>query len=343
MSNTTPDRRPPPRRRSLSWRNPTLRGWVYQAVALVVIVGLLAWLARNTHINMAARGIQSGWDFLWQTSGFDIGERPISFESVDPYWRAFLVGLLNTLRVAVVGIVLSTLIGIGLGVSRFSRNALLRGLSYGYVEAFRNVPILVQLLLWYVVLLEGLPAATEPWAFPGGWFLSKAGLAFPWWRHDGPGGAWQWSMPVPEGFAFEGGLTLSPEYLAVLFGLTFYTASYIAEVVRSGIAAVPRGQMEAAQSIGLSGAQTIRLVMLPQALRVIVPPLTSQYLNLTKNSSLAVAIGYPDVVSIANTSLNQTGRAVECIAIVMAVYLSTSLVTSAVMNIWNRRAAIKER
>ena len=336
------ERRPPPRRRAWTWRNPNLRGWVYQALALVVLVALLGWLVRNTHANMAARGIQSGWDFLVQTAGFDIGERPISFESVDPYWRAFLVGLLNTLRVAVVGIVLSTLIGIALGVSRFSRNALLRSLSYAYVETFRNVPILVQLLLWYVLLLEGLPEATEPLTGPGGLFLSKAGLAFPWWRH-GADGNWQWSLPVPEGFAFEGGLTLSPEYLAVLFGLTFYTAAFIAEVVRGGIAAVPRGQTEAAQSIGLSGAQTTRLVILPQALRVIVPPLSSQYLNLTKNSSLAVAIGYPDVVSIANTTLNQTGRAVECIAIVMLVYLTTSLGTSALMNAWNRRVAIKER
>jgi general L-amino acid transport system permease protein len=290
---------------------------------------------------MAARGIQSGFDFLGEPAGFDIGEHLIPYESVDSYRRAFLVGLLNTLRVALVGIVLVTIIGTAVGIGRFSRNALVRGLCLAWVELFRNVPLLVQLLLWYVLMLEGLPEAGEPLALPGGFFLSKAGLALPWFQHAGDG--WHWSRPVLEGFAFEGGLSLTPEYLAVLLGLVFYTSAFVAEVVRGGIAAVPRGQVEAAHSIGLSGAQTIRLVILPQALRTIVPPLSNQYLNLTKNSSLAVAVGYPDVVSIAGTALNQTGRAVECIAIVMAIYLATSLTTSALMNAWNRRVAIGTR
>jgi general L-amino acid transport system permease protein len=342
MAAALPERRPPPRRRVWSWHNPALRAGVWQLLALAVLAALLAWLAHNTLANMAARGIKSGFDFLLQTSGFDIGERPIAFESADPYWRAFLVGLLNTLRVAIPGIVFITVLGTAVGVGRFSGNALVRGLSYTYVETFRNVPILVQLLLWYVLMLEGLPEATEPLAWGHSVFLSKAGLALPWLRHTAELG-WHYSLPVAEGFAFEGGLTLTPEYLSVLLGLVFYTAAFVAEVVRAGIAAVPRGQLEAAHSIGLSRAQTLRLVLLPQALRTIVPPLTNQYLNLTKNSSLAVAIGYPDVVSIAGTALNQTGRAVECITIVMAVYLTLSLATSAVMGAWNRRVALRER
>jgi general L-amino acid transport system permease protein len=333
-------RRRPPRRRVFSWRNPTLRGWVWQGLALVVLAALLAWLATNTRANMATRGIQSGFDFLTQTAGFDIGERVIAYESVDSYARAFAVGLLNTLRVALPGIALVTLFGTVLGVARFSRNALVRSLAYGYVEVFRNVPLLVQLLMWYVLMLEVLPEGAEPWQ-AGGVLLSRVGLALPWPAHGAEG--WHWSVPVAEGFSYTGGLVLSPEYLAVLLGLVFYTAAFVAEVVRGGIASVPRGQLEAAQSIGLSGAQQMRLVVLPQALRVIVPPLASQYMNLTKNSSLAVAVGYPDLVSVAGTSLNQTGRAVECIAIVMAIYLMLSLLTSALMNWWNHRVVIKER
>ena len=339
----TPRRRPPASgRRAWAWSNPSTRGWVYQLLALVLIAALGAWLLHNTLANMAVRGIRSGWDFLWQTAGFDIGEHLIAYESVDPYWRAFLVGVLNTLRVALIGIVLITVLGTLLGVARYSRNALVRGLSYTYVELFRNVPVLVQLLVWYVVFVEFLPDATEPLKFAGIALLSKSGLSLPWLARSVEQG-WHWSLPVPEGFTIMGGITLSPEFLALLLGLSFYTAAFVAEVVRAGIAAVPRGQTEAAQSIGLSRAKTLRLVVLPQALRVIIPPLTNQYLNLTKNSSLAVAIGYPDVVSVANTALNQTGRAVECIAIIMAVYLATSLSTAALMNVYNRRAAIGER
>jgi general L-amino acid transport system permease protein len=336
-----PLRRRPPRRRAFSWRNPTLRGWVWQGLALLLLAALLAFLATNTRANMAARGIQSGFDFLHQAAGFDIGEHVIAYESTDSYARAFGVGLLNTLRVAVPGIVLITLLGTLLGVARFSGNALLRGLAYGYVELFRNVPLLVQLLLWYVLMLEALPEGAEPWSAGGVVLLSRVGLALPWLAQDAQG--WHFSLPVAEGFSYSGGLVLSPEYLTVLLGLVFYTSAFVAEVVRGGIAAVPRGQLEAAQSIGLSGVQQMRLVVLPQALRVIVPPLSSQYLNLTKNSSLAVAVGYPDLVAVAGTSLNQTGRAVECIAIIMAIYLLLSLVTSALMNLWNSRVALKER
>lgn len=325
-----PARPAPPRPRpGWSWQHPATRARVWQLLAVLGIAALLGWLVYNTQANMAARGIQSGWDFLGQTAGFDIGEQPIAYESTDSYWRAFLVGLLNTLRVALAGVLLCTLLGALVGLGRFSRNLPVRALCRGYVEVFRNVPLLVQLLVWYLLLVEYLPDATEAWSWRDLVFLSKSGLVMPFPAY-GEGG-WHWSVPVPEGFAIEGGAALSPEFMAVLAGLTFYTAAFVAEVVRAGIAAVPRGQIEAAHSIGLSGRQTLWLVTGPQALRTMAPPLTNQYLNLTKNSSLAVAVGYPDLVSIANTSLNQTGRALECIAMVMAVYLCLSLATALLM------------
>jgi len=387
----------PPKKRDWSLRSRAVRALLYQVLALSLI-GLAIWfLAHNTLVNMRVRGIQSGFDFLSGPAGFDIGERLVPYESNDPYWMAFLIGVLNTLRVAIVGIVLTTILGTLLGVGRFSHNALVRGLCYGYVEVFRNVPVLLQLLMWYLVLVEGLPRPGEQKSLFGLFFLSNGGASFPvpvwglgqaiaaagalvgaaltwWWARRARrlfeasgqprpvllpslamiiGGAligWivggaptDWSIPEPGGFSMEGGSSLTPEFLAVLLGLTLYTSSYVAEVVRAGIASVPRGQGEAASALGLSKGQLMRLVSLPQALRVIIPPITNQYLNLTKNSSLAVAIGYPDVVSIANTAINQTGRAVECISIIMLVYLTTSLGTSALMNWYNKRAAIKER
>ena len=327
-----------------SWRSRRLRGWVYQGLAVAVLGLLVALLLHNTLTNLRARGIQSGFGFLLDPAGFDIGEALIRYESMDSYLRAFAVGGLNTLRVALVGIVLATLLGALLGVGRFARNALLRGVCQVYVEAFRNIPLLLQLLTWYLLLTEWLPAADEALRLGDGLLVSKNGLSLPWpiWPPDG---SWPtgWSWPVVDGLSIQGGASLTPEFLALLLGLTLYTAAFIAEVVRAGIAAVPAGQVEAAASLGLPRGVTLRRVILPQALRVIVPPLTSQFLNLTKNSSLAVAIGYPDVVSIANTSLNQTGRAVECIAMIMAVYLGLSLLTAAAMNAYNRRVAIRER
>jgi len=389
--------RGPPKRRDWSWRSQAVRGIVYQLIA-VAAVGLTVWyLAHNTLANMAARGIQSGFDFLRTPAGFDIGESLIPYDALDPYWKAFAVGVLNTLRVAVIGVVLATVLGTLLGVGRFARNAIVRGLCYAYVEFFRNVPVLLQLLMWYLILTDVLPPLADAISVGGVIFLSNNGFKFPvpvWGLGQalaGVGGAlgvvlawlyrrWAirqfeltgrvrslvlvpiaiviaaatagwiaggaptaWSVPKIDGFLVEGGATATPEFLAVLMGLVLYTSAFIAEVVRAGINSVSHGQVEAALSLGLTRGQTMRLVILPQALRVIIPPMTSQYLNLTKNSSLAVAIGYPDVVSIANTALNQTGRAVECIAIIMAVYLTTSLSTAAFMNWYNRRAAIKER
>ena len=390
-------RAPPPRRRTLSWRSPRTRALAYQLLALAV-VGFLGWLlVSNTLTNMRLRGIQSGFDFLAQPAGFDIGEGWVPYDSSDPYWKAFLVGVVNTLRVAVVGIVLTTVLGTLLGVGRFSPNALLRGLCYFYVETFRNIPVLLQLLMWYLLFTEYLPLPADALRVGHLFFLSKNGLSFPalawepghWLALGGlamgcaAGFGWarfaqtrfaRTGRPVPVAsvvlflivlltwlgwlaggspakfelpeigeLQVEGGAALSPEYLAVLIGLVLYTSAFVAEVVRAGIASVALGQHEASASLGLSRTRSMRLVVLPQALRLIIPPLTSQYLNLTKNSSLAVAIGYPDVVSISNTALNQSGRAVECIAIIMAVYLTMSLATSALMNWFNKRAALRER
>jgi len=279
------------------WRNQKIRGWLYQFAALLLVALCVVVLADNTLENMRTRGIQSGFSFLSQPAGFDISESLFGFESTQPYWQAFLTGLGNTLKVALIGIILTTILGVLLGVGRFSQNILIRGLCLTYVEIFRNIPLLLQLLMWYLVCVEWLPTAREAEPFLG-IYLTKAGLALPWFG----------DVPVKAGFGIKGGVTLSPEFFALLLGLTIYTASYIAEIVRSGIASVPRGQLEAALSLGLSRAQTMRLIQLPQALRVIIPPLTNQYLNLTKNSSLAVAVGYPELVSIANTSINQTGR-----------------------------------
>jgi len=331
---------PAPAPRRWSWRHTGLRALLWQALVLALTLALLGWLLVNTRANMALRGIQSGWDFLGQPAGFDIGEAVLAYDPSDSYAYAFLTGLLNTLRVALGGVVLCTLIGTAMGVGRFSRSLPLRALCRAYVELFRNVPLLVQLLCWYLLLVEYLPDADSAWQW-GGAHLSKAGLALPAFMHDATG--WHWQTPVLDGLALVGGVTLSPEFLAVLVALSCYTAAFVAEVVRAGIAAVPQGQIEAAQSIGLSRGQALRLVIGPQALRVMVPPLTNQYLNLTKNSSLAVAVGYPELVSIANTTLNQTGRALECIAVIMAVYLSLSLLTAAAMAVINRRAALQER
>ena len=307
----------------LNWRSQRVRAWIYQIALIGMLIVLVGWLLHNTLGNMRMRGIQSGFDFLLDPAGFDIGESMFSFTSTQTYGQAFLVGLMNTLRVSLIAIVICTLWGTVRGIGRLSGNALARGLCFAYTELFRNIPLLLQLLMWYVVLVELMPDTETPLHFRDWVLLSKEGLALPWLMSDG--------------------LTLTPEFLALTWGLALYTSAFVAEVIRSGIQSVPLGQVEAALSIGLSPWQRLRLVVLPQALRLIVPPLTNQYLNAIKNSSLAVAIGYPDLVSISNTTLNQTGRAVECIAIVMAVYLTLSLLTASGMNYFNRRAALKER
>ena len=387
----------PPKTRSWSWRSKAFRGVLYQVIVLGLIFAAGAYLFSNTLENMRVRGIKSGFDFITQPAGFAIGESVVPFDSAESYGKAFLVGLSNTFRVAILGIIMATLLGTLVGIGRLSRNLLVRTLSGAYVDFFRNVPLLLQLFIWYFVLTELLPPIEEALHPLPGVYFSKNGLQFPHpvWSPEhwatvigfvvGCVGIWGWSRLVaarraatgdapmfmlpaiailiiataigwflggapsaldsPEKTEINviGGGSVTPEFLTVLLGLTIYTAAYIAEVVRAGIQSVPYGQHEASVSLGLTRAKELRLVQLPQALRVIIPPMTNQYLNLTKNSSLAVAVGYPDLVSISNTSLNQTGRAIECIAIVMACYLTLSLLTSALMNWYNRRAAIKER
>ena len=317
------------------------RGLIYQALLISLLLCVLAWLLANTLSNMQARGIRSGFDFLWDNAGFDIGESLMAYDASQPYWKAFVVGLLNTLRVSLLGMVGCTLLGTLIGVGRLSHNALARGLCYVYTELFRNIPLLLQLFMWYVLLVEWMPDSDAPLHWADLAFLSKSGLTLPWLVLAD--GAWLWDVPVWQNGNVTGGASLSPEFVALTWGLTLYTAAFVAEVVRAGLLSVPRGQTEAAHSIGLSPALTLRLVVLPQAMRLIVPPMTNQYLNLLKNSSLAVAIGYPDLVNISNTALNQTGRAVECIALVMAVYLTLSLLTAAAMNAYNRRIATRMR
>ena len=358
------------------------RATAWQILAQLVTVLALGLLVYNTLVNLQRNQIASGFGFLSQQSGFQLGESVALSAPEDSYARALGLGLLNTLKVALLGLVLATLLGTMVGVALLSSNWLLSRLARTLVEAVRNVPLLLQLFLWYGLLTQGLPPPRQAWHVAG-LVLSNRGLKLPapaddpaWpqaalallaglvlaglyaaWarrrrRSTAPswllvlgspalvfaahgGGALEW--PELRGFNFTGGWTLSPELLALLLGLVIYTAAFIAEIVRSGILSVPRGQADAAQALGLSSAQRLRLVVLPQALRVIVPPLTSQHLNLIKNSSLAVAIGYPDLVSVANTAINQTGQAVEGIALIMAAYLTVSLGLSALMAFYNRR------
>ncbi len=388
---------PPPRTRRWSWRSQAFRGVVYQIVTLALLLAAAGYLLHNTLDNMRLRGIQSGFDFITQPAGFAIGESMLPFDSSESYGKAYLVGLTNTLRVALAGIVAATTLGTLIGIGRLSRNLLVRTLCGAYVETIRNVPLLLQLFMWYFVLTELLPQIESALQPLPSVFFSKNGLQFPlpewapghWGTLAGFGAgalaAWGWArlarlrrestgqllpvvipglglvvalallgwvlggspaaldLPEHTDVNVVGGGAVTPEYLTVLFGLSIYTAAYIAEVVRAGIQSVAFGQHEAAAALGLSRSHELRLVQLPQALRVIIPPLTSQYLNLIKNSSLAVAVGYPDLVSISATSLNQTGRAIECISLVMACYLTLSLLTSAVMNFYNRRARFKDR
>ena len=325
----------------MNWNSRRTRGLIYQALLIVALLAVLAWLLTNTLSNMQARGIRSGFDFLGDNAGFDIGESLIAYDATQAYWKALVVGLLNTLRVSLLGIVGCTLLGTIIGIGRLSHNALARGLCDAYTELFRNIPLLLQLFMWYVLLVEWMPDSETPLHWADLAFLSKSGLTLPWFTSSD--GVWRWDMPLWQNGNITGGASLSPEFVALTWGLTLYTAAFVAEVVRAGLLSVPRGQTEAAQAIGLSPALTLRLVVLPQAMRLIVPPMTNQYLNLIKNSSLAVAIGYPDLVNISNTALNQTGRAVECMALVMVIYLSLSLLTAAAMNAYNQRVATRMR
>ncbi len=387
---------PAPTRRRLSWNDPATRALLYQVI-VVGLVGFVVWyLVSNTLHNLAVRNISTGFGFLGREAGFAIGESPVAYTPADTYGRAVWVGLLNTLRVSIIGIILATLLGTLIGIARLSKNWLVSGVASVYVEVMRNIPLLLQLFFWYAIITESMPGPRQALEPLPGVFISNRGLLMPSLQGDAidwilgglgvaivlvllvahwarkrqaatgqifplgsvsialllalPLAGWMASgaelnvdVPVLKGFNFAGGIALSPEFTALLAGLVIYTSAFIAEVVRSGIQAVGQGQWEAANALGLPRARALRLVILPQALRVIIPPMTSQYLNLTKNSSLAVAIGYPDIVSVVNTTLNQTGQAIEGILIIMAAYLTVSLSISIFMNWYNKRIALVER
>jgi len=304
---------------------------LFQIILLLAVLWLGYTLVAQVNDNLARQNIATGFDFLQQEAGFGISQAPIDYSPAHNYGRAILVGCANTLLVAIPGILLAIILGTLIGISRLSSNWLLRMLAGCYVDAFRNVPVLLQLFFWYALFTELLPQAKDalqPFQY---FFISNKGLVMPALQLP----EFVWDLPQRTRFGFRGGLQLSPEYIAVLAGLTLYTAAFIAEIVRAGILSVNKGQTEAALSLGLSNAATLKLVVLPQALRVIIPPLTSQMLNLTKNSSLAVAIGYPELVSITQTTMNQTGQAIEAITIMMAIYLTLSLLTSLFMNWYN--------
>lgn len=375
----------------------TFRSVVYQILVFGGVF-LLGWyLVGNTMANLESQNIATGFGFLEREAAFGISESVIAYSPESNYGRALLVGITNTLKVASIGIILATILGTLIGIATVSKNWLLRFIGVTYIETFRNIPVLLQLIFWYAIINRGLPNIRSALSPIEGVYLSNRGLYIPV-MADHPAWTWvgagfivgiigaiilrKWSlkrlettghifphlsvglgivvavpflvwlvfgaptemnMPTIQGFNFQGGARMSPEFTALLLGLTLYTTTYIAEVVRSGIQSVPHGQTEAATSLGLRSTWIMRLIVLPQALRVIIPPLTNQYLNLTKNSSLAVAIGYPDLVSVSNTTMNQTGQAVEGVAIFMTVYLSISLLVSFFMNWYNKRMSLVER
>lgn len=370
-----------------------------QAIAAVVIIVGLYWATTNVLAAAEQRGLGLGFDFLQIEAGFPIGESVIPYEPSDTFAYAFWVGIVNTLRVAVVGIVLATILGTLVGLARLSSNWLVSRLAIAYIEAHRNIPLLVLLFIWFRgVMTSRLPGVNESLRWPGPIYLNQRGIFMPWPRLTDQGlpfilsialgfilavAAWvilsrirvrtgqptyfglvslilllglpvagwflsggqaiQWDIPVLETFNFRGGVTLTPEFSALLIGLVTYTAAFIAEVVRSGIQAVATGQTEAARATGLNYVQVLYLVVFPQALRVIIPPLISQYLNLTKNSSLAFFIGYPDLFAVAKIMTNQAGRAVSVFAMAMAAYLAMSLFTSIILNVYNKRVQFVER
>ncbi len=380
------------------WRDERVLRIFAQIVSAIVVIGLL-FLAVINFLNAAEqRGLSLDFGFLGEAAGFPIGESDIPYDPSRSFLYAFLVGVLNTLKVSIVGVFFATILGTFVGIARLSGNWLVSRMALVFIEFHRNIPLLVLLLLWFNVFLTALPSVELSIVLPGPIYLNQRGLQLTWPRltpHGAPfvisivlamvlailawvylrryqertgrstyfafvslgiliifpligfvlsrGAPLRADVPVLDGFNFIGGYDLSPEFAALLVGLVTYTAAFIAEVVRAGIQAVDRGQLEAARAIGLGYSQVLSLVIIPQALRVIIPPLISQYLNLTKNSSLAVFIGYPELFFIGKTTINQAGRAVQVIVLIMAVYLSISLVTSFILNIYNRRIQLVER
>jgi general L-amino acid transport system permease protein len=377
--------------------DPKVRGIFYQAVVVIVLAVSVWWIVENVIDNLTRLHIASGFGFLKGRAGFDISDSAIAYTSDSTYGRAIVVGFINTIIVAVAGIVTATLIGFIVGIGRLSRNWLIRKICTVYVEVFRNIPPLLVIFFWYSGVLSVLPAPRDSINLPFGSFLNQRGFYFP--RTVWGDGSWlipvallvgiamawfvarkarqrqmatgqqfpvfwtsaalivglpllayvlsgfplSFDFPKQSTFNLTGGFQVKPEFLSLYLALSCYTAAFIAEIVRAGIVGVSKGQTEAAGALGLRPGSILRLVVVPQAMRIVIPPLTSQYLNLTKNSSLAIAIGYPDLTATAGTVLNQTGQAVEGVLIMMVVYLALSLVTSAVMNVVNARMALVER
>jgi general L-amino acid transport system permease protein len=377
--------------------DPKIRGIFFQAVLFIALVGFILWIIGNTVANLQRANIASGFGFLDRRAGFDVSNALIPFTSDSTIERALFVGLLNTLLVSVLGVITASIMGFLVGIGRLSRNWLIRKFCMVYVEIFRNIPVLLVLIFWYMGVLSVLPSPRQSIQLPLGMFLNSRGFYFPrfiWGEH-----AWlvglafvvaialaifvkvkatqrqmatgqrfpvlttsialivglpllafllaglplSFEVPKLSTFNLNGGTQVKPEFLSLYLALSFYTAAFIAEIVRAGIVGVPHGQTEASHALGLRHGTTLRLVVVPQALRIIIPPLTSQYLNLMKNSSLAVAIGYADLVAIGGTVMNQTGQAVEIVAIWMAVYLGLSLIVSLFMNWFNAKMALVER
>ncbi|MGF9691188.1 amino acid ABC transporter permease [Rhizobium sp. 0TCS1.26] len=377
--------------------DPKVRGIFYQ-VLTVAILALFVWIiVSNTIHNLQRSNISSGFGFLKGRAGFDVGQSLIAYSSDSTYGRALIVGILNTLQVAIAGIITASIIGFIVGIARLSSNWLISKLAQVYVEIFRNLPPLLVIFFWYKGVITILPQARDSLDLPFGSYLNNRGLFFP--KAIWGEGTWlmplallvsivitviiyRWAKarqartgqpfrtgitgtlliiglplatflavgspltfdyPIAGRFNLSGGSVVAPEFLSLYLALSFYTASFIAEIVRGGIKAVAGGQTEAASALGLRPSTTTRLIIIPQAMRIIIPPLTSQYLNLTKNSSLAVAVGYADIVSVGGTMLNQTGQAVEVVAIWLVIYLSLSITTALVMNWFNAKMALVER
>ncbi|MFT5721149.1 MAG: general L-amino acid transport system permease protein [Motiliproteus sp.] len=379
------------------WNDPDKRAMFFQVLMVLTVLGFFAYIISNALFNLEKRGITTGFAFLDQTAGFEILLSLLPYDATYSFGRTFAVGLLNTLLVSFLGVILATTLGFVMGIARLSKNWLVYKVATAYIEIFRNIPLLLQILFWYVVVLQPLPLPRASIEI-GGAFLNNRGLYLPWpvlesgfsmvfaaiaiaicavvwllrWNHKRQdatgqrfpvfwtslalliglplvvyllaGSPMNWDQPVLKGFNFQGGATVIPELIALLIALSVYTGTFIAEIVRSGILAVSHGQTEAASALGLSKSKTLSLIVVPQSMRVIIPPLTSQYLNLIKNSSLATAIGYPDLVSVfMGTTLNQTGQAIEIIFMTMAVYLSINLLVSMLMNLYNKRVSLVER
>ncbi|KPQ32469.1 MAG: ABC-type L-amino acid uptake system permease component AapQ [Phormidium sp. OSCR] len=305
-----------------------------QVALLVLVVAFGFLLLQNLERNLQEQGMSLGFNFLSSQAAFDIRETLIKYDRSSTYFSALLIGLLNSLRVLVLGITLATVLGLIIGVCRLWDNWLLRKISLVYIEVLRNTPLLLQLLFWYSVVFLSLPGIENAIKGPLGVYLSKQVIALP----------LPWTIPrIMENGKIVGGIQFSPEFSALLIGLALHTAGFIAEIVRAGIESVPKGQWEAAKSLGLNPTLVMRLVIFPQGLRTMIPSITSQYLNLAKNTSLAIAIGYPDIYFVASTTFNQTGRAVEVMIILMATYLIISLIISVFMNFYNKSVQLKER